>query len=258
MSKKLVIFDWAGTTVDYGSFAPVNAFELAFREMGLEPTIDEIRGPMGLLKRDHIKTMLNMPRLNEQWIQRYGSAPDGKAVEDIYKVFEKSLIQSLENFADPKPYTIETVAKLRGMGLYIGSTTGYTDKMMEVVKPKAAELGYKPDACYTPDAVDGMGRPYPYMIFKNMRRFRIASVDDVVKVGDTVSDIKEGKQAGVASLGVLEGSSVLGLTQAEYEALTLVEREVVLDRGREKLLQAGADDVLLNLGELPKWIEEHE
>ena len=38
-----VIFDWAGTTVDYGCFAPVQAFVEAFREFGVEPTMDETR-----------------------------------------------------------------------------------------------------------------------------------------------------------------------------------------------------------------------
>ena len=144
------------------------------------------------------------------------------------------------------------------MGLQIGSTTGYTDAMMEVVTSRAASQGYAPDAWFSPDAVGGLGRPYPYMIYENMRKFRIASVEEVIKVGDTASDIREGKQAGVISLGVLEGSSVLGMTQEEYEGLTLVERQVILDRGRQILLQAGADGVLLNLGELPGWIEKRE
>lgn len=40
----------------------------------------------------------------------------------------------------------------------------------------------------------------------------VPSVQTVIKVGDTVSDIREGKNAGVRSLGVLEGSSVMGMT----------------------------------------------
>ena len=32
-----VIFDWAGTTVDYGSFAPVVAFAKAFEKFGIKP-----------------------------------------------------------------------------------------------------------------------------------------------------------------------------------------------------------------------------
>ena len=38
-----VIFDWAGTTVDYGCFAPVQAFMDAFEEFGIVPTMDEVR-----------------------------------------------------------------------------------------------------------------------------------------------------------------------------------------------------------------------
>lgn len=37
-----VIFDWAGTTVDYGSLAPVIAFKKAFKDVGIELTDSEI------------------------------------------------------------------------------------------------------------------------------------------------------------------------------------------------------------------------
>ncbi len=258
MKTKLVILDWAGTSVDYGCFAPVNAFNLAFRSCGMEPTVDEIRGPMGMLKRDHIRTMLEMPRLKEQWLLQKGNLPDEAAVEEIYSVFEKSLMQSLGDYASPKPGTVETVKKLREMGLHIGSTTGYTDAMMEVVTKRAEGQGYAPDAWFTPDSVGGLGRPYPYMIYKNMRQFAISSVEEVVKVGDTVSDVKEGKQAGVYSLGLLEGSSVLGFTQEEYENLSAEEKAQALEKGRQLLLDAGADAVLTNLSELPKWLEENK
>ena len=42
-----VIFDWAGTTVDYGCFAPVQAFVEVFKHFGIEPTMQEVREPMG-------------------------------------------------------------------------------------------------------------------------------------------------------------------------------------------------------------------
>lgn len=257
MNTKLIVLDWAGTTVDYGCFAPVQAFALAFQENGLTPTADEIRQPMGMLKRDHIRTMLAMPRLRQQWQDKYGEAPDEQAVERIYAVFEDSLMRSLSQFTSPKPGVVETVAKLRGMGLQIGSTTGYTDKMMEIVVSGAAAQGYAPDEWFSPDAVEGLGRPYPYMIYANMQRFRVQAACEVVKVGDTVSDIKKGKNAGVRSLGILEGSSVLGLSEQEYEALAPQARQDALDKAKAKLLQAGADDVLLGITELPAWLEQH-
>ncbi len=257
MRTKLVILDWAGTSVDYGCFAPVNAFDRAFRACGIEPTVDEIREPMGMLKLDHIKAMLNMPRIHKLWLKKYNAAPDDAAANKIYSIFEESLMQSLSDYAAPKPDTLETIKWLRAMGISIGSTTGYTDAMMEVVSRSAAEQGYKPDALFTPDAVGGLGRPYPYMIYANMRKFDIAAVSEVIKVGDTISDIKEGLNAGVCSLGILEGSSVVGLSENEYAALADSEKKRLLDNARQKLIKAGATDVLLNLGELPAWIEAH-
>ena len=35
-----VIFDWAGTTVDFGCFAPVSAFVEAFRKAGIDVTLE--------------------------------------------------------------------------------------------------------------------------------------------------------------------------------------------------------------------------
>ena len=108
---------------------------------------------------------------------------------------------------------------------------------------------------FSPDCVQGLGRPYPYMIFANMRKFQVPSVQAVVKVGDTVSDIREGRNAGVRSLGVLEGSGVMGMTQAAYEALSAEKKQAALDRARQMFLEAGADDVLLNIEQLPTWIQ---
>lgn len=86
----------------------------------------------------------------------------------------------------------------------------------------------------------------------------MSSVQAVVKVGDTVSDIQEGRNAGVRSLGVLEGSSVMGMTQTAYEALSADEKQAALDRARQMFLETGADDVLLNIEQLPAWIQAND
>lgn len=258
MKTQLVILDWAGTTVDYGCFAPVRAFALAFQTCGLFPTAEEIRAPMGMLKRDHIRTMLTMERLNTQWRAKYGAEPGEEAVELIYSVFEASLMRSLSEFTAPKPGTLEGVMGLRKLGLRIGSTTGYTDAMMAVVTKGAADQGYAPDAWFSPDSTQGLGRPYPYMIYANMQAFQIPSVQAVVKVGDTVADIQEGRNAGVLSLGVMEGSSVMGYSQAEYEALSQAEKEAAKAKARQTFLEAGADGVLDTLADLPAWLEAQD
>lgn len=87
-----VIFDWAGTTVDFGSTSPVSAFMEAFRRAGIEVTDEETRAPMGLLKRDHIRTMLRMPRIEKAWEERYKRTPDSDDVEALYADFEPALM----------------------------------------------------------------------------------------------------------------------------------------------------------------------
>ena len=247
---KAVIFDWAGTTVDYGCFAPVQAFVEVFKHFGIEPTIKEVREPMGMLKKDHIRTMLQMERLSSLWEIKYRRKWTEEDVEDLYEIFEEKLLSILDQFAEVKPYVLETVKELRKRGIKIGSTTGYTDKMMEIVVPKAKENGYEPDIWFSPDAVGGFGRPYPYMVFKNMQALGIQSVDQVMKVGDTVSDIKEGKNAGVYTVGVVEGSSALGFSEKEYEKLSEEKKKERIVEVKEKFKNAGADAVILNMKKL--------
>lgn len=249
-----VIFDWAGTTVDYGCFAPVQAFREAFGHFGVEVTMDETRKPMGMLKREHIRTMLRMERIAAEW-ERVQGRPAGEAeVDAVYAQFEPKLFSILDQFAEVKPHVLETVGTLREMGLKIGSTTGYTDAMMAVVVPEAARQGYAPDCWFSPDAVGGKGRPDPYMIFENMKTLGVSDVRHVVKVGDTVSDIEEGVRAGVWSVGVLEGSSELGLSEAEFEALDAPAREATCRCAEETFRDAGAQFVIRNLSELPRLL----
>ena len=249
-----VIFDWAGTTVDYGCFAPVQAFVEVFKHYGIEPTMEEVREPMGMLKIDHIRTMLNMPRIKKCWTEKYGKEPTEENVKELFGIFEEKLLSILHMFADPKPGVPEVISRLRTKGYAIGSTTGYTDKMMEIVAPAAKEKGYEPDCWISPDSTEQKGRPYPYMIYRNMEKLGIMDVRKVIKVGDTVSDIKEGKNAGAFSVGVIVGSSELGLSQEEFEALSWQEQQEKCKKTAQRFLDAGADKVVYTLEELAEFL----
>lgn len=249
-----VIFDWAGTAVDYGCFAPVQAFREAFAHYDVPVTMEETRKPMGMLKRDHIRTMMKMERIAAEWKRVHGREASEEDVEAVYAQFEPKLFSILENYSSPKPFVLETVDTLRKMGIKIGSSTGYTDTMMDIVVKGAAKEGYSPDFWISPDGVGGKGRPYPYMIFENMKVLGVSSVKNVVKVGDTVSDIREGVSAGVWSVGVIEGSSELGLTQEEFEQMSPEQKEKECCRVEQVFRKAGADFVIDNLSQLPALI----
>ena len=224
-----VIFDWAGTTVDYGCFAPVQAFVEVFKHYGIEPTMEEVREPMGMLKIDHIRTMLNMPRIKKCWTEKYGKEPTEENVKELFGIFEEKLLSILHMFADPKPGVPEVISRLR-------------------------TKGYEPDCWFSPDSTEQKGRPYPYMIYRNMEKLGIMDVRKVIKVGDTVSDIKEGKNAGAFSVGVIVGSSELGLSQEEFEALSWQEQQEKCKKTAQRFLDAGADKVVYTLEELAEFL----
>lgn len=253
-----VIFDWAGTTVDYGCFAPVQAFIEAFKEFGITPTLAEVREPMGMLKWDHIHTMMQMPRITKEWEDVHGRIWTKEDVDKIYEKSEQAIFKILHNFADPKPFVLETIEKLRSRGIKIGSTTGYTDEMMSYVVPAAKEAGYEPDAWFTPNSVGDMGRPYPFMIYKNMEALKVSGVGSAIKVGDTVADIKEAISAGLTSVGIVEGSSIMGLTQEEFEGLGDEDKAKEIDRVKRVYEEAGADYIIMDMAGLIEVIDNIE
>ena len=246
--------DWAGTTVDFGSNAPVEAFAKAFEAFGVTPAIEEIRQFMGMDKREHIKHMLKLPRLSELWREAHGRAHMSKDVDRVYEKFEPALFDVLENHAAPLPGVLETVRTLREAGMFIGSTTGYTRAMMEVVAHCAREKGYAPDCLVCPEDV-GRGRPYPYMLWRNLEFLGVGSISEAVKVGDTAIDMREGKNAGCRCVGVIRGSSMLGLCEDELAALDTNEAETFFSEARSKYYEAGADFVIDNISALPRLIE---
>ncbi|MBU3159147.1 phosphonoacetaldehyde hydrolase [Clostridium frigoris] len=251
-----VIFDWAGTTVDFGCFAPVNIFLKIFKKMGVEVTMEEARAPMGMLKRDHIKAMLQMLRIREIWKEKYGRDFNEKDIDDLYSDFKPLLIASLAEYTDPIPGVINTVRIIRNSGMKIGSTTGYTDEMMEIVVACAKKKGYEPDCFVTPETTNSIGRPYPYMIFKNIEKLGLTTSWKVVKVGDTISDIKEGINAGVWSVGVVVGSSQMGLSYEQFINLHDNDRNEVIKNTEDSFFKAGADFTIKTMMELPGLIEK--
>lgn len=254
---KAVIFDWAGTVVDYGCFAPMDAFIQVFAQSGVPITVQEAREPMGLLKRDHIQAILGMNRVRQAWSNRYGQAPGEADLDHLYELFQQTLMKSLDQFTTPLPGVAAVVEKLRGKGLRIGSTTGYTREMMEVVAGGAKRKGYQPDFLITSDEVK-QGRPYPYMIYRNLLELEVYPPKAAVKIGDTVADVQEGRNAGVWTVAVIKGSSELGLTLQETKRLPEHELQELMDRARRKFTEAGADYIIETVDELPDVIEAIE
>ena len=91
-----------------------------------------------------------------------------------------------------------------------------------------------------------------------MRRLGLGDVRKVIKAGDTASDMTEAKNAGCTAVGVLEGSSVIGLDRASWDLLSEAQKAEKIEAAREAFYAAGADFVILNMGELPKLLSDIE
>lgn len=197
-----VIFDWAGTMVDYGSRAPTEVMKAVFREIGVEITDREARQAMGLPKKEHIRQIATSPRVAGALSQ----TPD---IDAIYASFIPKQTAVLAKYAGVIPGVVDVVATLRARGVKLGSTTGYTRPMLDLLIDEAAKQGLQLDAAFCPDDT-GEGRPAPWMCFANMKMLGVYPPSRCVKVGDTPSDIAEGKNAGMWTVGVLETGNEAG------------------------------------------------
>ncbi|PHD71459.1 phosphonoacetaldehyde hydrolase [Bacillus sp. AFS043905] len=249
-----VIFDWAGTTVDYGCFAPVQAFVEIFRIRGIDITVKEAREPMGLLKMDHIMELLKMKRISNLWSAKFGKEPDERDLNSLYKDFEALLFKVLKDNAKPIPGVIELVSRLRQQGIKIGSTTGYTREMIDVVKEEAEKWGYQPDSIVASTEVP-TGRPAPWMCFMTAMNLQVYPLSKIVKVGDTISDIKEGIYAGMWTVAVLKGGSEIGLSEAEISEMDPYDLQKRMKHAENRFLNAGADFVIDEIGDLLEIID---
>ena len=249
-----IVFDWAGTTVDFGSLAPVRAVTEMFRREGIRISDADVRRDMGLYKKDHIRGILRMSHVEGAWRERHGRSPDQRDVERMFEQFIPLQMEVLEQYAQLILSVGRVTETLKEKGLKIGSTTGYTRPMLEVLQRAAKEQGYHPDLALCPDDVGG-GRPLPWMCLQIAREFRLKAMAAAVKVGDTISDIEEGLHAGMWTVGVMATGNEIGLSPIEYAALDLYERNRLLEQARDRLRAAGAHYVVDSVALIEPIIE---
>lgn len=247
---KAIVFDWAGTTVDYGSQAPIIAFQQAFESFGITVPTAEIRADLGLDKLDHVKKIMAKPDVQDKWREKHPNDSISQAVDQIYRRFQTEIVQVLAKTSQLKSGLVELVAYCQQRGIKYASTTGYTSEMLGHVIPLAAKQGYTPEINVTSDLTNGIGRPNPDMLLYAMDKMGVEGPHSVIKVGDTVNDILEGKAAHAITVGMVEGGNLIGLTEDEYNSLSIAKQNSLKNRAITILENAGADYVIDNLQDL--------
>ena len=234
-----VFLDWAGTAVDHGSIAPVRALENIFDQFGITAPRPPVRKHMGLAKKDHIRKLLEEPEVQEQWISLHHASPQERDVEQMYAKFEPQMMEVLAGYATVISGVAETVEAMRARGMKIAGTTGYTRPMLDSLEALAAEQGYRTDRSLAPEDAGG-GRPFPWMCYRLAMDLRIYPLSSCVKIGDTESDIAEGMNAGMWTIGVTRSGNSVGLSEEDWLRLDHGEQKKLLACAEQELRLAGA------------------
>ncbi len=259
MTSKIaaVLFDWAGTIIDYGSRAPVEVFVEVFRRIGVPISSEEARTPMGMAKREHIAAICRMPNVLEKWRSQFGSEPDEVDIDRLYVDFLELQKSVLSKHAVAIPGASHVFEYLKQREIAIGSSTGYTRDLMAVVAPLAASQGLEPAAIVCADDVVA-GRPKPWLIFEALQRLDRFPCHRTVVVDDTTVGIQAGIHAGCWTVAVRKSGNELGLSLEETNSLPIDELNSRLAAIEEKFLNLGADYVIDSVADLPEVIEKIE
>lgn len=249
-----VIFDWAGTLVDFGSFAPTRIFVDAFAEIGVNITLQEARGPMGMSKWDHIRTLCHEPAIAERLVKALGHAPQDDDVTALYERFMPLQIAKIGEHSALIPGALAVTEQLRHQGISLGSCSGYPAVVLESVISLARQHGLVLDHVVAGDEVPN-GRPHPAQSLANVIALGLCDVAACVKVDDTAPGIVEGRRAGMWTVALTCSGNALGLSHVDYSAMTQAERDAAHQRIAGQFAPCQPHFCIPTVAELPTVID---
>ena len=154
-------------------------------------------------------------------------------------------------------YPRQNLVTFQRQGIKIGSSTGFTRAMVDILEADAKQQGYVPDASVAGDEVINGARPKPFMVYKNLDLLDVSPIQSVVKVDDTVSGVGEALEAGCWGVGIARYSNYMDIDSFEHEAsLAESEMERRLGSSRETLRKAGAHYVIDTFEQLSAVVED--
>ncbi|HQQ96849.1 MAG TPA: HAD-IA family hydrolase [Cyclobacteriaceae bacterium] len=204
----LIVFDLAGTTVEDRRDVH-RTLRHALAQFGVSISMAEANAVMGIPKPVAIEQLL-----------KANFHPDitPELIGEIHETFVKEMIKFYreDHTVQEKKGAWETFQRLKLAGIKIAVDTGFD---RQITNPLLERMGWMPalvDFSVTSDEVK-QGRPHPDLIFRAMELAGVKDASSVMKVGDTVSDIEEGKSAGCGW--------VVGITSGAFTRTELAAHE---------------------------------
>lgn len=138
-------------------------------------------------------------------------AREERLPEDLYTIFDKELAEAYNTIdIKPQPGTLEIFKALQQKNILVVLNTGYNKTTAKSLLNKLNwQQGEQIDGLVTATDVQN-NRPLPDMIQLAMKQFFITDANEVAKVGDSIIDIEEGKNAGCGlSIGITTGAHTM-------------------------------------------------
>lgn len=220
---ELVIFDMAGTVVDEDNVV-YKTLQKAINKKGYDLTLDFVlEFGAGKEKYQAIKDILKeikVENFNEEAAIVFNDFKDMLSL--AYSKLDVTSYDGVEDF----------IQDLKKANIKVALNTGYNKNTAQLLLDKMNwKLGVHYDALVTADDVE-KGRPNPDMIFEAMKILGIAESANVLKAGDSIIDIEEGKNAScVITVGVTTGAHTreqLASANPTYILNSLVELKRIL------------------------------
>lgn len=238
-----VIFDWAGTLMDFGCMAPVVMLIDVFKQAGVSLSLAEARKSMGLPEPLHIQKLLEMDSVRTRWEKKWARAPTEQDGEALLNNLITLQLESLSHYTSLVPGALEMIERLRRRNIKVGSTASYQKGVTEVYLKAAAAQGFVPDLSLVTSAPSKQGRA-SYLFLQNANEVNVERLHACVKVDDTLLGIQEGLQAGMWTIGVAASGNEMGLALEQYLSLLPALQEEKRQAAAERFYQAGAHYVV--------------
>jgi len=252
-----LVLDWSGTLADAYVIAPAVVFVEVFKNQGVEISMLEARGPMGLRKDLHIKELTRDPDIAARWEAIKGKAPDQSDVDVMFADFVPAQLDCLRKYTTLLPGIKDVCLRLQKQGIKIGASTGFVRSMVDILLEDSIKQGFTPDATVAGDEVIHGARPAPHMVYKNLDLMGVDQIQSVVKVDDTASGVGEALNAGCWGVGVVRYSNYLNINSQE-QADAMSDEELVrrMAHTRDILLKTGAHYVIDSLADIEPVIAD--
>lgn len=253
MKVKACIFDLGGTIVDRYSIIPLKSLIETFKCHNINIRNDLIFKDTGIEKRIHIGNILEDKYVYRNWYNKYKRNPEYDDVLKLYETFKTIQLEKSHKI-DIIPETYNVFEYLKKNDIKIGNTTDLNKQNADIIGRVLNDNICKLDNIVSSTCVK-KSRPHIDMIYKNMRDLSISDPKFMIKIDDTNVGIKEGKNAGVWTVGVARWSSYMNILPQNYNNMNDIVIRERLKKSKDLLKLSNPDFIIETLDELPNIIE---